>query len=250
MPHTVIKSRYANVKNHSEISRYFSVHVLPCPLRNSKELVKFYHFRLPWRLPGQQSGCQLPCIMITSLNGNIFRVTGHLCGEFTGHRWISHTKARDAELWFFFNLCLNKRLSKQSLGWCFETPSPHYDVIVMIIGLLHRNRNQTGTIMLSVHTYLKRELHTMKIWARMDVTGKWYCDKVCVWVSVCVCACGGGGWGGGGVGGWGWGGGGGWGVGGVGGGGWGGGGGGGGGVKFLIKTPRKEHDPFPYSTLQ
>ena len=38
------------------------------------------------------------CIM-TSSNGNIFRVTGHLCGKFTGHRWISHTKASDAELW-------------------------------------------------------------------------------------------------------------------------------------------------------
>ena len=54
MPHTVIKSRYTNVKNHSEISRYFSVHVLPYPLRNSKELAKFYHFKLPWRLPGQR----------------------------------------------------------------------------------------------------------------------------------------------------------------------------------------------------
>ena len=35
-------------------------------------------------------------------NGNAFRVTGHLCGEFTGHRWISHTKASDAELNVFF----------------------------------------------------------------------------------------------------------------------------------------------------
>ena len=31
----------------------------------------------------------------------IFRVTGHLCGEFTGHRWIPRTKASDAELWCF-----------------------------------------------------------------------------------------------------------------------------------------------------
>ena len=37
--------------------------------------------------------------MMTSLNGNIFSVTGHLCGEFTGPRWIPHTKASDAELW-------------------------------------------------------------------------------------------------------------------------------------------------------
>ena len=39
--------------------------------------------------------------MMTSSNRNIFRVTGHLCGEFTGHRWIPHTKASDAELWCF-----------------------------------------------------------------------------------------------------------------------------------------------------
>ena len=36
--------------------------------------------------------------MMTSSNGNIFRVTGHLCGEFTGHRWIPRTNASDAEL--------------------------------------------------------------------------------------------------------------------------------------------------------
>ena len=36
--------------------------------------------------------------MMTSSNGNIFRVTGLLCGEFTGHRWIPRTKASDAEL--------------------------------------------------------------------------------------------------------------------------------------------------------
>ena len=28
---------------------------------------------------------------MTSSNGNIFRVTGPLCGEFTGHRWILRT---------------------------------------------------------------------------------------------------------------------------------------------------------------
>ena len=38
--------------------------------------------------------------IMTSSNWNIFRATGHLCEEFTGHR-----------------------LSKQSWGWWFETPS-------------------------------------------------------------------------------------------------------------------------------
>ena len=39
--------------------------------------------------------------MMTSLNGNIFRVTGPLRGESTGHRWIPLTEASDAELWCF-----------------------------------------------------------------------------------------------------------------------------------------------------
>ena len=37
--------------------------------------------------------------MMTSSNGNIFRVTGHLCGEFTGHRlingWVNNREAAD-----------------------------------------------------------------------------------------------------------------------------------------------------------
>ena len=45
-------------------------------------------------------------------------------GIFTGHRWILLTKARDAQLWCFFDLRLNKRLSKQSRRRWFETPLP------------------------------------------------------------------------------------------------------------------------------
>ena len=61
--------------------------------------------------------------MITSSNGNIVRVTGPLCGEFTGHRWIPIAKASDADLSCFFYLRLNKRLRKQTARWWFETPS-------------------------------------------------------------------------------------------------------------------------------
>ena len=39
--------------------------------------------------------------MMMSSNDNIFRVTGLLCGEFTGHRWIPCTKVSEAELWSF-----------------------------------------------------------------------------------------------------------------------------------------------------
>ena len=61
--------------------------------------------------------------MMTSLNGNIFRVVGYLCGEFTGHRWITRTRASDVERWCFLWSASEKRLSKQSWGWWFETLS-------------------------------------------------------------------------------------------------------------------------------
>ena len=40
------------------------------------------------------------CMMMSS-NGNICRVTGLMCGEFTGERWSPLSKASDAELWCF-----------------------------------------------------------------------------------------------------------------------------------------------------
>ena len=55
-------------------------------------------------------------IMMTSSNGNIFRVTGPLC-EFPSQSPV--TRSFDV----LFHPCLNKRLNKQSWGWWFETPS-------------------------------------------------------------------------------------------------------------------------------
>ena len=61
--------------------------------------------------------------VMTSSNGNIFRVIGHLCGnspvtgEFPAQRPVTRSFG------VFFDLCLNERFSKQSWGWWFETPS-------------------------------------------------------------------------------------------------------------------------------
>ena len=56
--------------------------------------------------------------MMTSSTGNILRVTGHLCRQFTGPRWIARTG-----LYILSDLRLNKRKSRQSSGWWFETLS-------------------------------------------------------------------------------------------------------------------------------
>ena len=87
--------------------------------------------------------------MMTSSSWNIFRVTGHLWGEFTGPRWIPHTKASDVELWCVFDLRPNKRLSKQWWGWWLETQSPplwrHCNVIHLLCGQI-RESSKTWTV--------------------------------------------------------------------------------------------------------
>ena len=62
-------------------------------------------------------------IMMTSSNGNIFRVTGPLCGEFTGPGEFPTQRPVTRSFDVFFDLRLNKRLSKQPWGWRFETLS-------------------------------------------------------------------------------------------------------------------------------
>ena len=50
--------------------------------------------------------------MMTSSNGNIFPVTGHLCGEFTGPGDFPAQRPVTQSFDVFFDLCLNKRMSK------------------------------------------------------------------------------------------------------------------------------------------
>ena len=60
---------------------------------------------------------------MTSSNGNIFRVTGHWCGIYTGPGEFPAQRPVTRSFDVFFDLRLNKRLSKQSWGWWFETKS-------------------------------------------------------------------------------------------------------------------------------
>ena len=70
------------------------------------------------------SFCSVVCAsMMTSSNGNVFRVTGHLCGEFTGPGEFPAQRPVTRSFDVFFDLRLDGRLSKQSWGWWFETQS-------------------------------------------------------------------------------------------------------------------------------
>ena len=80
-------------------------------------LVPYIHIEpleLIWRSSIHWFHLRMSDHLMTSSNWNIFRVTGHLYGDFLGHRWILRTKASDAELWYLLWYGLYKGLSKQS----------------------------------------------------------------------------------------------------------------------------------------
>ena len=73
-------------------------------------------------------------VMMRTSNGNILRVTGHLCGEFTGLRWIPRTKASDAEFWCFLwsvSIWINGWENNRE-GGDLRRYRAHYDVIVLV----------------------------------------------------------------------------------------------------------------------
>ena len=68
-----------------------------------------------------------PPYMMTLSNGNIILVSGHLCGEVTGHRWIPLIKANDPELW-----CFLWSAPEQTVEYTIQTPVI-WDAIALIM---------------------------------------------------------------------------------------------------------------------
>ena len=90
--------------------------------------------------------------LMTSSNGNMFHCTVLLCAEFTGHWWISHTKASDMELWCFL----------------WSTPEPTAKQTMETLGDLRRHRAHYDVIVMSVDfadtcltevMYIQRDCH-------------------------------------------------------------------------------------------
>ena len=81
-------------------------------------------------MPNACQTCQRPAMM-TSSNGNIFRVTGPLCGEFTGHRWIPRTKEwRGALMFSLICAWIKDWVNNREAGDLIRHRA-HYDVTVM-----------------------------------------------------------------------------------------------------------------------
>ena len=104
---------------------------------------------------------------MTSSNGNIFRVTGPLCGEFTGPGEFSTQSSVTRSFDLFFDLRLNKRFSKQLWGWWFETPPlslwHHCNVFSFLFlnGLKHSNEIQWNLNKIEKGLFLENRLHNV-----------------------------------------------------------------------------------------
>ena len=70
--------------------------------------------------------------MVTSSNGNIFRVTGPLCGEFTGPGEFPAQRPVTRSFDVFFDLCLNKDWVNNRKAGDLRRHGAHCDVIVMV----------------------------------------------------------------------------------------------------------------------
>ena len=69
--------------------------------------------------------------MMTSSNGNIFRVTGPF-GEFTVHRWILLTKASKRSFDVFIDLRIDNGWVNNGEAGDLRRHRAHYDVIIMM----------------------------------------------------------------------------------------------------------------------
>ena len=70
--------------------------------------------------------------MITSSNGNIFRVTGTLWGESTGHRWIPLKRPVTRNFDVFFDLRWTNSWANNRVAGDFRRHHAHHDVTVMV----------------------------------------------------------------------------------------------------------------------
>ena len=110
------------------------VTVMTCPKLNwcvmQISIEKTVYMYVGWHI-------RTPCFhKMTSSNGTIFRITGPLRWESTGHRWIPLSKASDAELW-----CFLWSAPEQTVEQTFETL-----VICWIIVSTFRGMNFVWTL--------------------------------------------------------------------------------------------------------
>ena len=100
--------------------------------------------------------------MMTSSNGNIFRVPGLLCGEFTGHhkgQW------REALMFSLICACINGSVNNREAG-DLRRHRGHYDVTVML-------RAHSNDSMYIIHIYIYNEVWYIRSLSLSALVRQW-----------------------------------------------------------------------------
>ena len=143
------------------LNEIFTKYYMLCVVFDEPALGK----KTPWSKKGTN--------MMTSSNGNIFRVTGHLCGEFTARRIFS-----------LICVWINGWVNNRETGGLRRYPT-HYDVIVLQLSkpMTTQFSNVTRQIRSSYITVGERTV-ALKIIARWSITqtptGQWNIDNFAV----------------------------------------------------------------------
>ena len=107
-------------------------------------------------------------IMMTLSNGNIFRVTGHLCGEFTGHLWIPlKGQWRGALMCSVICAWIKGWLNNREAG-DLRRHRAHYDVTAMGIAILLRSVSVSNLELSVIHDANVSNLVTWKFYTEHD----------------------------------------------------------------------------------
>ena len=102
--------------------------------------------------------------MMASSNGNIFRVSGLLWEEYTGHRSQRPAAMRSFDA--FFDLCLNKRLRKQSGRGDLRHHHVHYYVTVMDKSKTHTSERSNVISLYIEEFYMEYPRHQVTVYGR------------------------------------------------------------------------------------
>ena len=109
--------------------------------------------------------------IMTSSNGKVFRVTGHLCREFTGPRWIPRTKTRDAELrcYLWSAPWINGWVNNREAG-DLRHNNPNYDVILMSLTICGEKPQIIFGLLLQRAIIVRR---AGLLWSQQDFEWRW-----------------------------------------------------------------------------
>ena len=145
-------------------------------------------------------------IMMTSSNGDIFRVTGPLCGEFTDTGEFPAQMPVTRSFDVFFDLRPNKRLNKHPWVWWFETPLWSLWCQCNVLSVPNINSSDAGDGIFRVwrsiscllmHWLQKSPVHQQACYWLCGTDNMYFCSKVSfiywgqtkskIWFKIWIC---------------------------------------------------------------